>query len=332
MRSDHLALRGRHGGEGAAGLAVERCQFLLQAGGVGGVGGAVGRVGSRQRLRDVRHVLATIGDILPGMRVDIVAVPVALAALLVRFADRLHALAGDGELAAIAGRLDQAVDPALEAETVDDHQTGARQRSRVARRRLIDVRVGARTDQRVHLDEVAADLLRQVAEDAEAGDDRQSLASAGAAGKAAAEARQSAGRRQNRPSECSSAGSRLIPCSPCVFNVRNASSTANGWPAARAGRVPATAGTSAPSVRTIAGPAGRSAWYDSSRPASDPAKAVPHGQQQQRADVAYPEAAGCRRQDHDADRHQGAERMEAGDQVEHQQDHEAVVGERRTGG
>jgi hypothetical protein len=78
MRSHHLALR-------SAGMAAKVARIsrssapdlLLQAGGVGLIDGSVGRVRSAECGGDVGHVAAAIGEILPGMRVDIVAaVPV----------------------------------------------------------------------------------------------------------------------------------------------------------------------------------------------------------------------------------------------------------------
>jgi hypothetical protein len=48
---------------------------------------------------------------------------------------------------------------------------------RVGRGGLVDVRVGAGADQRVHLNTLAADLPCEIAEDAEAGDHRQHIAS-----------------------------------------------------------------------------------------------------------------------------------------------------------
>ena len=78
-------------------------------------------------------------------------------------------------------------------------------------------------------------------------------------------------------------------------------------------------------------PQGASATYGPSkarffRPRS--AKGDEHGDEDQRDDVIDPEARRRRRQDHDADGHQGSQRVEAADQVDHHQRHEAVVGQR----
>ncbi len=96
------------------------------------------------------------------MRIDGVAVIVAV--ILV---DRHDALRGDDHLGLGARGLDQPVDPALEAEAVDDDEARRRHRLGVGRGRHEAVRVAVRPDQGGDGDPLAADLPHEVAEDRE---------------------------------------------------------------------------------------------------------------------------------------------------------------------
>ena len=83
---------------------------------------------------------------------------------------RFNPLAGHHDRSLIAGSLDQAVHPALEAEAVDHYQVGAAHGLGSRRRRLVDMGIAVGPHQRGNLDPVAADILHHVAQDAETGD------------------------------------------------------------------------------------------------------------------------------------------------------------------
>ena len=75
----------------------------------------------------------------------------------------------DGRLGA-AG-LDQTLQEAFEMQAVDQHHVGLGHGGRVGRARLVDMGVAVRPDDRRDRDAVAADILGEVADDREAGDD-----------------------------------------------------------------------------------------------------------------------------------------------------------------
>ena len=88
----------------------------------------------------------------------------------------LHGLQTPGGLddrPLVAAGPDQAGHPALEAQAVDDDQAGAGQLAHLGRPRLEDVGVTAGLDQALDSHTVTPDLLHQVSQDAEAGDDGQ---------------------------------------------------------------------------------------------------------------------------------------------------------------
>lgn len=130
------------------------------------------RVGLGQRQGDVVDMAQRVGKILPGVRVAMaLSSSMAMLVLVVLQLERLDPGAGAYDTAAVARRLDQAVDPALETEAVDDHQIGLGDG-------LASAGVGGKAWASLsgptsvsRLDAIAADFARQIAEDAEAGDD-----------------------------------------------------------------------------------------------------------------------------------------------------------------
>ena len=133
------------------------------------VGLAVG-IGGDQPIADIGDIELAVGEALPGMRIGD---GLGLAALLLDHGARLHARRGDDHLALEARGFLQSLHPPLEAEAVDEQDLRGREVLGVGRRRLIDMRVAIRPDQRDDIDAVAADLLHHVAEDAERGDSSQ---------------------------------------------------------------------------------------------------------------------------------------------------------------
>ena len=69
---------------------------------------------------------------------------------------------------AVAGRLDEARQPALEAEAVDDDELCGRDGLRIRWCRRIDMGVAVRTDERCEVDAVTADIANEISEHGEA--------------------------------------------------------------------------------------------------------------------------------------------------------------------
>ena len=89
---------------------------------------------------------------------------------------RRDPLRDDDPLPGRLRRLEEAVQPRLEAETVLEDDVRIFQHDEVGRRRVVGVGIDAGPDQRCHLHGVAADVLHQIAQHAETGDDLQRLA------------------------------------------------------------------------------------------------------------------------------------------------------------
>ena len=98
---------------------------------------------------------------------------IPMVVVIVRGLHGLQAPSGLDDRPLVATGTDQAGHPALEAQTVDDDQAGARQLAHLGRPRLEDVGVTAGLDQALDSHAVTPDLLHQVSQDAEAGDDGQ---------------------------------------------------------------------------------------------------------------------------------------------------------------
>ena len=123
------------------------------------------------------------GDVLPGVGV-----------LPRRRVARRHARARDDDPRRCVRGLDQAVDPALEAEAIHEDEPRLREFAPVFRRRLIGVRIPVGADDDGDAHGVSADLAQKIAEDREAGDDKKRL-SCSARGRD----RESGKRKQKRP-------------------------------------------------------------------------------------------------------------------------------------
>ena len=101
---------------------------------------------------------------------------VSIITMVVVIIGGLHGLQAPGSLddrPLVATGTDQAGHPALETQAVDNDQAGAGQLAHLGRPRLEDVGVAAGLDQALDSHTVTADLLHQVSQDAEAGDDGQ---------------------------------------------------------------------------------------------------------------------------------------------------------------
>ena len=101
---------------------------------------------------------------------------VSIITMVVVIIGGLHGLQAPGCLddrPLVATGTDQAGHPALEAQAVDDDQAGAGQLAHLGRPRLEDVGVTAGLDQALDSHAITPDLLHQVSQDAEAGDDGQ---------------------------------------------------------------------------------------------------------------------------------------------------------------
>ena len=162
---------------GGADPGVELFQRVGGARGASAVVGAARGVGGAQAVGDVGHVDDGVGHALPGVRVGVVVVMIVVV-VLAAF-NRPHALGGDDLQAFVAGALQQARHPAFITQAVGNHQLRLPDLARVRGRRLEDVRIAAQADQRLHRHALAADLLHQVAQDAEGGDHAQRLGGVG---------------------------------------------------------------------------------------------------------------------------------------------------------
>ena len=162
----------------------DRVEFLGIGGGVGLVAIATRRVGRAEGVHDVFHIDLRIGDRLEGMRVDVAMLlasrPASSAAFGIGRAP-CFMLIGSTPLvsstmaALVALASTRRCQEAFEMQPVDQNHIGAGHRDGIGRFRLIDMRVAVRADQRGQFDPVAADILGEIADDGEAGDDLQLL-------------------------------------------------------------------------------------------------------------------------------------------------------------
>ena len=98
---------------------------------------------------------------------------ITMVVVIIRGLHGLQAPSGLDDRPLVATGTDQAGHPALEAQAVDDDQAGAGQLAHLGRPRLEDVGVAAGLDQALDSNAVTPDLLHQVSQDTEAGDDGQ---------------------------------------------------------------------------------------------------------------------------------------------------------------
>ena len=182
MRADHPALLRRQRGEVGANAPVQRRQFGIVGRGAAAQQLGLGRPRRHQRIADARHIVAGVGDVLPGMRIGrtaaalgrtlSMAVAMCVTSMVMSGLDRrgagLEAVAAGQHRPAVAGRADQPGHPALEAQAVDDDQIGLGQTAHIRRRGLEDMRVGIRPDQRRDLGHRTGDLRGQIGQDGEA--------------------------------------------------------------------------------------------------------------------------------------------------------------------
>ena len=119
----------------------------------------------------------TVMIVVVAMRAFVVMIVfVGIITMVVVIICGLHGLQAPGGLddrPLVATGTDQAGHPALEAQAVDDDQAGAGQLAHLGRPRLEDVGVAAGLDQALDSNAVTPDLLHQVSQDTEAGDDGQ---------------------------------------------------------------------------------------------------------------------------------------------------------------
>jgi hypothetical protein len=132
--------------------------------------------GGGQRVANIGDIDFRVGDRLPGVRVrpSVVVIVVVAAGTL----ERLDALGRDYDRRLGAGCLDQPLEPAFEAQSVDEDELGVGNLLGVAGRGRIDMGIAVGTDQGPDLDPVAADVLHEVAQDREAGDNVEPVLSA----------------------------------------------------------------------------------------------------------------------------------------------------------
>ena len=107
---------------------------------------------------------------------------IPMVVVIIRGLHGLQAPGGLDDRPFVATGTDQAGHPSLEAQAVDNDQTGAGQLAHLGRPRLEDVGIAAGLDQALDSHAVTADLLHQVSQDAEAGHDGQGPARRGGIG------------------------------------------------------------------------------------------------------------------------------------------------------
>src|SRR5258707_10252893 len=164
MGGDHLAAAFRDLRNRRLHIAVERVEFGQIAAGIIAVDPAARGIGASRRVPDVGQIDFGVGGRLPGVWIGVRAELAGGDAL------------GGGDHGALAAcGLYEPRQPALQPETVDDHELCIRNLLGVRRRRRIDMHVAIGTDQGRHADALAPDISREIAEDRKAGDDIQTI-------------------------------------------------------------------------------------------------------------------------------------------------------------
>jgi hypothetical protein len=177
VAGDDPAAVGGNPGDHVPHLALERIELGEIGGGVRGVGVLAGGIGGDQRVANIGNIDLGVGHRLPGVRIrrSMVVIMTAVARALAR----LDAFGRDDDRRLGAGRFHQPLEPALETEAVHEHQFGVGSALGVARRGRVDMGIAVGTDQRADLHALAADVLHEVAQDREAGDDVELVLRAG---------------------------------------------------------------------------------------------------------------------------------------------------------
>ena len=166
---DDAAAVGRDISDLALHFGLERIELAGIGRGIRLIGRLPGRIGRDQRVTDIGDIDFRVRDRLPGMRIGIGIMTMAMP-LLFRLA-RLDVLARDDHRGLGAGRFDKARNPAFEAEPIGEHDFGVGEFLRIVRRRRVNMGVAIDRNEACDLDAVAADILHEVGEDREGRDD-----------------------------------------------------------------------------------------------------------------------------------------------------------------
>ncbi len=139
---------------------------------------SVRSIGGAQRIADVLGVAHTVADRVEGVRIiDQVRLASHCGMVVVFHLQRRDPGARHHHRAAKAGFLGEALEPALEAEAVDDHQPSASDTLHVFRHRLVGMRIDPGLQQAGDLRLLATDMHGDVLAHRITGHDAQRLTS-----------------------------------------------------------------------------------------------------------------------------------------------------------
>jgi hypothetical protein len=165
--------------------------------GIGPVGVAAGCIGGTEGVGDILHIDLGIMHRLPCMGIGLAVTMVPFLMALLRLpgvsflalggfilivvifflgvAQHLAAFGQFHDRRHGGARHDKTLEEALELEPVDQHHVGRTDGGRVSRLRFVNMGVTVRPDQRDDVDTVAADILGEIGDDRETGDNLEIL-------------------------------------------------------------------------------------------------------------------------------------------------------------
>ena len=150
-------------------MMAMRCFVVVMV----GMAVAMGAVLFMIMIMTVRAVMIVVVAMRAIVVMIVIVGIITMVVVIVRGLHGLQAPSGLDDRPLVATGTDQAGHPALEAQAVDNDQAGAGQLAHLGRPRLEDVGIAAGLDQTLDSHAVTPDLLHQVSQDAEAGDDGQ---------------------------------------------------------------------------------------------------------------------------------------------------------------
>ena len=162
MGRDHPPFLGGNRSQLSTRMPVERLELRLVMAEPLLIDFGARRIDAGQSPRNISRVNDAVAHILPGMWVGRECCLASLGC-----GDRSDPLCGYDDRPAVSRGRDQPRQPPFEAETVDDEELGMGQQANLIRTRLEDVLIRIAPDQACHHGVAAANLARDVFEDAE---------------------------------------------------------------------------------------------------------------------------------------------------------------------
>ena len=167
-RDDTPAVR-RYPCDGVLDFPLERIEPGEIRDGVGPIICLAGWIDRDQRVADIGDINLGIGDGLPGVRIGPAVRVVVIVPLVVLVGagtlERHDVPCRNHDRSGRAGCLHQTIQPALEAQAVDENDPGFRNLLRICRRWRIDMRIAVGAHQGSDIDTLAADIADKIAED-----------------------------------------------------------------------------------------------------------------------------------------------------------------------